>query len=216
MGESSAARGVGKRQQKNTDRKTTSTLRSDDDREQTYDHASMGNSILWQFVGHDSSYKVLNHHPQNTLFRQQHDSSRQQLHSSQRHASRGLTANADAPRSNVHLVPKHDSRNQHPVHPQLSTIDLSKDFVPPDSRPAAAAHRTAAAPSAVLFNVKPPAALASSLVSCTEMSFMSAEAAIAATNARCEYIQKSALLPSFGRQSEHRARPLTVPESSPR
>ena len=223
MGESSASHGVVKRQQKNSDRKTTSTVRGDNDREQKNGNASIGNSILSQFVGHDSSHKLFNHLPQNTLSRQQHDSNHQQHHSGhQRHASRGLAANADARRSNVHFVPKHDSRNQNPVHPQLSTIDLSKDFVPPDSRPAAAAHRTAVhatpqvAPNAVLFYVKPPAALASSLVSHTEMSFMSSEAAIAATKARCEYIQKSALLPSLNRHSEHRPRPLTVPDSSPR
>lgn len=106
----------------------------------------------------------------------------------------------------------------------LATVDLTKDFVPPDQRlhfPAAtrpsanfAAPQHAPHVVATPAYTRPPAAVASSL-SVSEISFLSPEAQAEAAHARNEYIRRStASSPSATHLP--RSRPLSVPESSPR
>ena len=104
----------------------------------------------------------------------------------------------------------------------LATIDLTKDFVPPErhlpavTRPSANFAALQHAPHVVPMpaHTRPPAAVASSL-SVSEISFMSPEAQAEATHARNEYIRHStASSPSA--MHRPRSRPLSVPESSPR
>jgi hypothetical protein len=113
----------------------------------------------------------------------------------------------------------------------LATIDLTKDFVPPEQRlhlPAAIRRSASSATPLhtpgvvpVLAYTKPSAAVASSL-SVSEISFLSPEAEAEAMHARNEYIRNSgssSLHPNAMarvRRSAARARPLFVPESSPR
>jgi hypothetical protein len=115
----------------------------------------------------------------------------------------------------------------------LATIDLTKDFVPPEQRlhlPAAIRQSASFATPLhapgdravpVLAYTKPSAAVASSL-SVSEISFLSPEAEAEAMHARNEYIRhsgSSSLHPNAMarvRRSAARARPLSVPESSPR
>jgi hypothetical protein len=124
-------------------------------------------------------------------------------------------------------------QQQHALKTQsrpLATIDLTKDFVPPEQRlhlPAATRQSASFAtpqhvPSAVpvLAYTRPSAAVASSL-SVSELSFLSPEAEAEAAHARNEYIRHSTSLQpnAVTRRSvsrEIRARPLSVPESSPR
>jgi hypothetical protein len=107
----------------------------------------------------------------------------------------------------------------------LATIHLTRDFATPEQR----LHMPAAIRQSVIFATpqhapylvpmpaytRPSAAVASSL-SVSEISFLSPEAAAEATHARNEYMRRSTPLHPLPRRSAARARPLSVPESSPR
>jgi hypothetical protein len=106
-------------------------------------------------------------------------------------------------------------RSFHNPSRQLSTIDLIKDFVPPDGFSGASSRHTArlysqqAVANSFKF-VQPPTSVASSIATLPEISFSSPEAAMAASKARLEYIKHASVLPPLTH------RPFSVPESSPR
>jgi hypothetical protein len=130
---------------------------------------------------------------------------------------------ADQRHDTLHSLPKQvQTQFFQNGYPQLSTIDLAKSFVAPEKHRYVATNRIANHTSPnhrsnpASFHSNPPLSAASSLVTYSEIAFTSPEAAIAATNARSQYLQHLMSSPLLGQQLESRARPLTVPDSSPR
>ena len=97
----------------------------------------------------------------------------------------------------------------------VPTIDLAKDFVPHEGPSDAMSRRTVLNTvlqhkSALVPFIQPPAAVASSVTSLSEVGFLSPEAALAASRSHYEYIRHASALPPLSH------RPFSVPESSPR